>query len=292
VFAGHPAVALQISDCEMAPEIRRLVALELGTPISDEPGAGDTRASVTCADTQATLRVDDARTAQPLSRIVDLDAAVPKGRARLVALAIVELISTSWTEIDSAPPVQGSATPTENLSVDAHLKEPATTGLRVLAFAGGRKFNGTGTLAGGGARIVREGAWLGWLADVEAHHGTSTVSLGKTSTDVVDVACALEAHRTWSRTRTELAAGVRGGTARLAGTSDLMDVRAEHFWGPWVGAFALGSISVAATSHVAFELTIEAGRVISPLGGLVGASREVSIDGTWMGVHVGVGTNL
>jgi hypothetical protein len=289
-FAGHRAVALQIGDCDMAPEIRKLVALELGKPLVDEPNGGDTRASVMCAETRATLRVDDPVTGKELSRVVDLEAAIPKGRARLVALAVVELISTSWTELD-ATPASTAATPTADLGVSAQLP-PVPTQLRVLAIAGVRKFGGTSTLVGGGARIARDGAWLGWLADVEAHHGTSTVSLGQTSADVLDAAGALSIHRSWSRTRASFAAGVRGGAGRLAGSSTMMGVRAESFWGPWFGAFALGSISVAATSHFAIELTVEGGRVISPLGGLVDARREVAIDGAWIGVHLGVGTNL
>jgi hypothetical protein len=284
-------VSLEISHCDMAAEIRRLVSLELGNPVADETPADSTRAAVICDASRATLRVVDPSTAKELARIVDLEAEVPKGRARLVALALVELISASQTELATEPATHVSvATPVG--ATRASIVPSASTPFRVVMLAGGREFGRTDALVGGGARVVREGDWLGWLADVEVHHGTTAVSLGRTSTDLVDAAGAVSVHRGWQGVGLSLAVGLRGGTARLAGSSNLMGVTAGKFWGPWLGAVGVGSVDVHLWSRWALDLAVEAGQVISPLGGLVDARREVAIDGAWMGIHLGVGTIL
>jgi len=275
----HPPVALEIEGCETASEIRRIVALELGAPLADA-AAGSTRAYVTCnAGDTAILRVDDP--AKPLAWSLDLAPAIPKARARLVALAIVELISTSWTERDPAAPPVVRAQPA------------AASSLRLVAHGGGSAFSGgTGLLGGGGIRLEQDRALLGWLVDLEAHHGRAGVSLGDVTADVLDVAAALAIHHAWSRARLALAAGLRGGGARLAGSADAMTVHADHFWAPWLGALALASASVTIVPRWSLELAVEGGGVIVPVGGLVNDRREVAIDGAWLTIQLGVGVIL
>ena len=270
------SVALVMDGCDEPAEILRIVEIELDEKVTP---AGTVRVSVTCDGASAKLRVDDAGTS--VSRDVVLDAS--KGRARLIALAAVELLSTSASErITVAAPEP---------AVLARVAPPAMP-FRMIAFGGGIVFGDTGFLGGGGVRVLRDGAPIGWLADVQAHHGTTGVSRGSVTTDLIDVTGAVAANKTWSRLHLTLAIGARGGAARLAGDSSDMMVRTDKFWSPWFGAVGLGSLDLRATSHVAVNLTVDAGYVVRPVGGLVDARREIGIDGAWMGVHLGIGTIL
>ena len=274
----HRPVALAIEGCETANEIRDLVSLELGEPLAEDARA--TRAIVTCRADEAALRVDAPANGKSLSRTLDLAAAMPKARARLVALALVELISASWTEVEA--PAPAPLVPRDD-----------SASLRVVAHGGGSAFSGgTGLLGGGGVRVAGDRALLGWLVDLQARHGRTGVTLGEVSTDVLDIAAALAIHHTWSRTQLAFAAGLRGGTARLAGAPEMTTVRADHFWAPWLGALALGRATLTLAPRWCVELAVEGGRVIVPIGGLVNDRREVAIDGGWLSVELGVGVFL
>jgi hypothetical protein len=139
----------------------------------------------------------------------------------------------------------------------------------------------------------RSDSVFGWAIDAQEHHGTSTVSLGRVSTDVTSVGAAVVAHQAWSRWILRLGAGVRGGEARLSGVPDpSMGVQGRTFWASWVGPLARGDVELVVAHGLALDVGVEGGYVVSPVGGLVGDRREVAIDGAWIGVHVGVGMSL
>jgi hypothetical protein len=308
----HPRVELVLDPCVDAPheDIRRVVAIELGALLTDAGDAGRsgaptdrTRATVTCDGAVVLLRVDDPLTGKSLSRTVDLGAAIPKARARLVALAVVELISASWTELDVNPqprvPPSGprpslAARDAALATVRAQTDRRDAAPLRILAIAGGMKFfSGTALLGGGGLRASHDGQSLGWSIDGQVHHGTSRVSLGEVSTDVVDVGAAVTARQTWSRWSLRLGAGARGGAARLSGSPDpSAGTQGKKFWAPWIGPLALGRVELVVTDRLVLDVGIEGGYVVSPVGGLVADRREVAVDGPWMAVDVGVGMYL
>src|SRR5262249_57015189 len=108
---------LVVDPCVDAPagQVRRLLAIDLGALLVDPeiPVAGATRASVGCDGTLTLLRVDDPVTGKSLTREVDIASSPPNARARLVALAVSELISASWTELatNPTPAVSPAGTP-------------------------------------------------------------------------------------------------------------------------------------------------------------------------------------
>src|SRR5262249_28048912 len=55
------------------------------------------------------LTVNDPLTGKSLQRSVDLSAAGPAGRPRLLALSIIELVWTSWTELEADSPAAPGA---------------------------------------------------------------------------------------------------------------------------------------------------------------------------------------
>jgi hypothetical protein len=305
---NHPLVQLEIDPCVDAPrdEIRRLVSIELGALLSDDAAtAGRTRATVSCsAGAVLALRVDDPITGNSLTRTVDIGAAIPQARARLVALAIVELISASWTELEANPvpraPPSGPRPSSEArdaalLTVHAQTDRSTQRQLRLEALGGGLKYFSPGApalLAGGGLRLAGDlSDRTGWMLDAQVHHGTTSVSLGQVSTDVLGFGAVGYVHKAWSAWRVELGGGVRGGAVLMTGVPDAM-VTASRFWAPWVGPVALADLELAVRDQLVLVLDVEGGYVVSPVGGLVDGLREVAIDGAWIGVHLGIGIVL
>jgi hypothetical protein len=305
---SHPLVQLDVDACvDASPdEIRRVVSVELGALLSDAADARPdrTRASVTCDGAVVALRVDDPITGKSLSRTVDVGSAIPRARSRLVALAVVELISASWTELDVNPqpqvPPSGPAASSEARraaleSVRVQSDRWALSRYRVSLLAGALKFFAkTDVLAGAELRVARDRSEpLGWMMDAQAHRGSQSTSLGQVFTDVLGVGVAAVVHHAWSRSSVHLGGGVRGGAARLSGVPNPMTaVHGDRFWAPWVGPFALGNVELVVTQRFTVEAAIEGGYVVSPVGGLVSDRREVAVDGAWLELHVGVGMFL
>src|SRR5262249_33713515 len=147
-----------------------------------------------CQGDTVVLRVDDPISGKSLSRDVDLAGAMPRARPRLVALALVELISASWSELD-APAVHAATVETHTAApISLPLGPRDTPRLRLAVLAGGLDFvSNTDVLASGGVRLARDAAFgafgsVGWAADAQAAHGSRRVSLGSVDVDVTDAA--------------------------------------------------------------------------------------------------------
>ena len=115
LFAAVPAsasvpLALDLDGCPAVARapVEKIVELELRASVVATRSAV-TSAVVRCDGDKATIEVDDPLTQKSLMRAVDLQAAGTSGRARLLALSIIELVATSWTELESDPSVGASA---------------------------------------------------------------------------------------------------------------------------------------------------------------------------------------
>lgn len=93
---------------------RRLVRTELQTEgvdeVLDDVGAGEAAAVIRlefgrCAvdATDLSIVIDDALTRKSVRRVVDLGDVPTSGRPRALALAVAELLRSSWTELATAP---------------------------------------------------------------------------------------------------------------------------------------------------------------------------------------------
>jgi len=259
-----------------------------------------TRASVGCDGADVVLRVDDPITGKSLSRTVDVGGAIPRARARLVALAVVELISASWTELEmnpqpQVPPSGPSPSPGARqaalASVRVQTDRWALSRYRVSLLGGGLKFFAkTDVLPGAELRVARDGSGpLGWMIDVQAHRGSETTPLGQVDTDVLGAGVAAVVHHAWWPASVHVGGGLRGGGARLSGVPDpMLAVHGSRFWAPWVGPFVLGNVELVVAQRFAVVAAIEGGYVIAPVGGLVSGRRDVAVDGAWLELHVGV----
>jgi len=303
----HPLVYLELDACLDVPreEVRRLIALELGAvaEFADTKAGDRTRVAALCQGGLIELRVDDPITGKALQRTIDLSEA-PRARARLLALAMVELVSTSWTELETNPEPQVPPVGPRGSAESRHAAEQvvrtqsersAFRRLRLVAFGGGQAFfSGPGVLGGAGLRLAKDHPLhLGWVADVQAHHGTATASLGTVAVDTVSFGAALVVHQAWSRLGLHVGIGLRGGAVRLDGTPRNAEVAVgQSGWAAWGGPMAQVSLGVVATRRLLFELGVESGFVVSSVGGLVAGVRELSLGGAWIGFQLGVGIFL
>ena len=299
-----PAVTLTIDACVDvdAADVRKIVELELHTTIA---ATGPTRISARCRENLIDLTVEDSITGKSLMRTVDVAAQAPKARARLLALAITELVSASWTELETNPtPAVPPAGPPPAPSAKAaardvvHARVPLlhpapARPLRVVALVERRAFLATTAwVTGVGVRVAQDGALLGWSAEMVASQGVSATSLGEVAMDVVGVALAATVGATWSVVSARGTAGVRFGAARLSGVPRGDDVEGRSVRGPWGGPFFGGSVSIVPFKPLVIEASIESGYVVAPVHARVDGARQVSVAGVWLAGALAVGVTF
>jgi len=304
---AHPTVFIAIDGCVSVDEVdvHKIVGIELGASVAEASSPEMTRVNATCKDKLVELKVDDPITGKSLNRVVDILAAAPKARARLLALAIVELVSASWTELETNPtPVVPPAGPKPKPEVKEAARDavrtrvipqPSPTALRLMAEVGRKMFfPRTGPTLGFGLRAGSD-AWpiFGWTADMHADHASVPASLGSVAVDTVSIGGAFVAHQSWSALALRGGLGFRGGIARLTGEPNDPDaVRASTLNAPWGGPMAVAGVGIRPITMLSIELVAEAGYVILPVRAKVAAEREAGVDGAWIGATLAIGLAL
>jgi len=309
----HPAVTLEVDPCVAADstEVRRIVGVELDALLATGDADDATRVHVVCEGALALIEVDDAVTGKMLLRRVDLSSAPPKGKPRLLALAIAELVSASWIELESNPeprvaPATASS-PEARAAVLGTLRErshaappppvsPAPTAAstwRALAVVAHRSvFADDGTSAWGlGARLAYDhGSGVGAVVDLVADRATNDEALGVVTVDTVSASAAAHLSRAWSPFAASVGLGIRAGFAHFSGDPRSPDrVRGDALTSAWGGPLVGASLRARVASAIAVELSGEAGYAVVPVSGLVDGVREVSIRGVWLGAQLGAG---
>ncbi len=304
--AGRPLVRLAVEGCgaERGEEIRRIVRVELHANLveDDAPRENTTRVRVLCADGRAELAVDDPVTGKSLARAVDIDAAAPNSRARLVALAVAELVSASWTEIDTnprpalrpaGPPPSPEAVIAARDEARTHMLGPPERSFRLLGIIGARAILGEAWLLGAGLRAAYGGGphILGYHLDVSLEHGTEPVALGDVAIDTASIAASLLVHRELSQALNgHLGVGARAGYAWLsARASDPKAVLAGAVTGSWAGPLVSMGLVLRLPRALRAEVTAEGGYALLPLAGHVYGASDVGVQGGWLGGAIGFG---
>lgn len=309
--AEHPPIHLALHPCVPVEEaaVRQVLAVELGALLTegDAPASGVTQVTVDCADAQIWLRVDDPVTGKSLIRRISLLTVNPGVRARLLGLAIAELVSASWTEllanpkpvVPAAEPVVPPAIRRAALSVaqrnaagmqeelSATWRGPSLVGVVMLSgFFASRTL-----LTGGGLRLgFCHRRHLGWAADLIAQHGSSPSSLGEVALDAVSTSASLFFDWHGARVGLRLGGGFRGGLLILNGRPDQpMDVQGSSVLGGWGGPTLSISTTVKLQKRLILQANLEGGYVIFPVLGRVAWSSTVGLDGLWLGAQAGIG---
>src|SRR5262245_23967620 len=258
-------VSLDVDRCAFLPrdQVFKLVALELDARVAAPDRAGEqaTRVEVACAASEVELKVSDRLTGKLLTRTMALGERDAQVAARLVAIAVAELVLTSWMELampraSSTPPPSDSPPASPELRraaqerAERHLPRSAGSGYVLAVGQALGPFDGVGVAWGGGLRFgwtpggasVDDDAWVRRPGvDLELTAARNETSRGLGTVDVSMWSAALRVSFRFARGRSwiDAGAGGRAGVARLEGTpSDATTTRGATLAGTWAGPIA------------------------------------------------------
>lgn len=291
----RPHVSIDMVGCEagLAGEAQRIAAIELRATLVDAaPDATMTQVTATCRTTVAELQVVDPTTGKSLARTVALTDAPPNGRARLLALAVAELVAASWSELQSNP--QPRALPATPLApVGAREAARAVVADRSLELAAAFDVHLLASgdfLFGGGARAA---VWISPLVFVRFDALADYAELGRSAGSVAvimpSVSVALGG-ALWIGTalRPALSLGLRGGYVRMNGLADGRTATASHQEGAWLGPEVVLQVSAWPRARVHPILGVAAGAHLLGVRGTVENGRDVEAVGFWGGISAAV----
>ena len=303
-----PFVMLELEHCEelQEKEVRRVFAAELGTRAADAPGKDVTQVTVSCQGTSVRVVVSDPLTQKTVQRSFDIALSDGHGRSRLVAVAAMELVIASWTELETNPrpkvvptgarPDAAAALAARQLTRERVIPyeptvrhwydadTPPARRFRLMATASMRRFfENEGVLWGGGIRIGEERFhFLGWAADALIEQGTISNASEKYEVTNVSTAGWLMLSKTIGAATLRAGAGLRLGfvasnpkSPELSGTSTLAT---------WGWPLGVASFTVAVGRYVVLDIAGECGYAVIPVEGQGGA-----VTGSWFSGQMGVG---
>jgi len=286
-------VSIAIVGCEepLAQEARRITAIELhATLVNAAPDAATTQISAACTAQSAQLRVIDPTTGKAVERTVALGQAAPSARARLLALAMAELVAASWSELEDNPePKAAPVAPLAPLSArEAARRVVAPRPIELQAVADAQLLASRDVVLGGGARgelWVSERLFLRF--DALFLYGEPSRATGSVALTMPSASGALGASlgSGWLQPRVSL--GVRAGYAWMNGIAASAATTGDHQRGFWGGP-ELG-FELAAWSHARVHpvLGLSLGAHLFGVRGSVDEGRDIKATGLWSGLSLG-----
>jgi hypothetical protein len=307
-----PQVALDIDPCVAVSqaEVQRRLALEIGERVISlgEASPTSSHAAATCDESgRITLRIDDPLTRKSIWRSIDLTSQEPSVRARLLAVAIAELLYASFAELllekrtepdkpkPAQPPMPVAVVQTWSGRVEDKLKQPLPPLGVELGAVGSILFSrkSPSLLAGGGLRLIGDTSYhLGWDVDVQYLGATTENPLGDVRSDLFGARFAVHGQVRVPRVYIRGGGGLRLGLIRNAGTpSATSDTGFGVQWGPWLTPTLVGSISVA-IGRLRLDLSLEGGYVLVPVRARAAGQIVAEHEGPQLLVSLGVGSFL
>ena len=326
----RPPVTIELIACDdaIASEAQRIAAIELRATLAQ---SADDRRTIqviaTCDGDAVRLEAQRAKTGttpgttpgtttgKTVERTVILSDAAPSARARLLALAVAELVAASWSdrEAEQEEPESaerhGAPAPTRVSELGPTRDEPLAASphrtYEVAPMAGVHVLSSRDWLYGAGARVV---VWLSPRAflrlDALADYGELGRTMGTVTVLMPSGVVAIGASL-WSQAwlRPSVSVGIRASYVWMAGrgeSADIMGSRQRGFClGPEVGlqldARAHSRIRpfvalVAGANMIGLRGTVETGASQPSLvgGTAVSPERDVQAVGVWGGMKVGV----
>jgi hypothetical protein len=256
-------VRLVIPDCENASgaEIAKLVGLELAPKLTvaldDSPAT--LRATLRCADGRAFITVEDALRPTPLTLNLSLADTRSEARARLLALAIAELIATSRLEQSSGQkPAQPAAE-----------KPPRAAPLALWLGAGAlRAFEPASWLPALALGAADSFGLLALSADLQFAWGEQNGSEALVRMRLLSLSFAPALHLTAGRVDGSLGLGLRAGYAWLLATPHQAGLTGRQFSGVFAAPALQGALQFRLSDAWRARLAAELGYVVAPLRGL------------------------
>lgn len=320
---GGPALQIQltIDPCaEVDPlEVRRFLRIELDARIlqsGDLVPPDAARAAVSCEEDRIRLDIDDPITGKALVRKLAQSSTATATRARLLALALAELLLASWAELSLDSPVAplpAAAAPpprvdraAEVLPVQARLAaseqvrrhtQSAPTSRIALGLHGvllSFPAEGIAVLLGGALRLAGDlRPRLHWQIDLGGSYGTSRAEAGVLSAAFFGAAAALHYQHLLGSFRLRAGGGGRLGAAWLRGHPDpSRQVLGMELWGPVAGPLLRLGAARDLPKRLAAALEIEVGYMPIAVRGTIDGGRALGVEGVWVGVSLGVSRAL
>jgi hypothetical protein len=318
IFASQAAraedkrrVSISVDKCglRMADEIGRIAAIELHAervPAS-ESAPDVTRIDVTCESSSDTiaLHVTDPLTSKDVARKVSVAGIDERAHARTIALAVAELVSASWVELETTPepkvqPIpqrvveHSKSRPIGETAAPKPKPHPSSSPPIVFeAVAGARVFfESREPLLGGGAAIE---PWLSRTIllrfDGFVEHARTSRRPGEVDIDTVSTAAAVGIGTSAGNVRLTGTLGLRAGYARLVGLAKTQNVQGQVIEGPWVGPELRLGVELGARAHVHLVIDWAAGWALAGVVGPVPTDRDVLAQGPYGAVAIGFAAN-
>jgi hypothetical protein len=283
-------VDVTVSGCLLDEnKVRALAELEL------HRGPADVRvvARLVCTQQRFEVQVDDPLTNKTLLRALktrDLTASAPE---RFAALALVELVEASWSELLLPTPTVSAAplTKTSTRAVEEQLGRPR---VRLGVHGSARYFPGAALVLGGGALMahVRLVGPLGLRLEGGAETGSLRTSFGRIEGDVLGAAGFVVAHLELGRWLLGGGAGFRCGAARLIGRpDDATVVEGRTLSAALGGPSVLGEVALG-LGPVDVSFALEAGWAIWRLEARADGASVSSVGGPWVSALLGAGVRF
>ncbi len=292
---SEAGVTLVVDSCVEADAalIRRHFFVELGSAAHSTDGA-QAHAELNCDGDLIVLRVNDLVTGKSLTRRIASGAR--KGRERLLALAVMELLVASWIELETEPMVPPAntvrnerATANARRVVRSRLLRSAwattvAVGPLVRAWAGGAAY-------GGSVRLMREHrSGLGFTIDMGASQRHDEQELGDVSLSLIDVASIAHGVLPFGRLRLRGGLGGRLGYAIIDGrATDPAVARGGRVTGALFGGLARVEAEVELLMELRALASFDAGYALRGVRGRVTDGQDSALAGGWLTAQLAVG---
>jgi hypothetical protein len=287
-------VSIAVVGCDdgLAREAQRIATVELrATLVEAPPDAATTRVVATCDGGLADLSVLDPTTGKSVERRVALAQAAPTARARLLALAIAELVAASWSELESnprpeAPPAEPLAPLTAREAARAAIARPSG---ELAAVADTHLLASGDWLFGGGARAA---FWISPAIllrfDALADYGELSRAAGTVVVTMPSLSAALGASLTRGLLRPVVTLGVRAGYVWMNGAAASAGNVGSGERGAWFGPEAAFELGVWPRARIHPVLALRVGAHIIGVRGTVSEGRDIEDTAIWGGLSLGL----
>jgi hypothetical protein len=278
-------------DETLAREAQRIAAIELRAALVEaSPDQATTEVTATCIADAADLRVLDPTTGKSVERSVALSQAAPAARARLLALAIAELVAASWSELENNPepkaPPSTALAPIEAREAARGVVAPLP--IELAAIADARLLASRDLLLGGGARAefwVSPPIFLRF--DGLAHYAEVTRATGTIAVTMPSLSAALGASFGKTSVRTDLSLGVRAGFVWMRGVSSTETTSGSGQNGVWAGPELSFECAPWPRARIHPVLSVSLGAHAVGVRGTVNKGRDVMATSIWSSFSVG-----
>jgi len=301
--AGDARVVLvSVPDCMGASgqAMKDLVALELAPRMrviaqSTEPVLSGT---VRCDDGAALVRltVEDPARAEPLHVELDLAGAAPLARARLLALTLAELITTSQIEHgpNSANPAPSDAAAAPQPDPDEASEASGPSALQ-LWLAPSVSIAGAPATALLGADLGAAHA-LGPLLlvlDLQARFGQSDRTASEVALRSFSAGVAVMPLLIDRSVQVSAGVGLRVGHVAMTASSRSAALAADDLAGVWLGPAALAALSLPLAGATALRFAFEAGYFArSVVGSDERGEERMALRGAWLSASLGLALRM